>query len=188
MFAKTAHLLLKLAGIGALVLIGGVAFGFSASNTVPESGLSLSEQNLLLSQLLPDECQSQSPIQLITGSGVFNGTADNDLLLGSASYDEIRATQGDDCVVGGDANDWLRGGGQADVILGQEGNDRLDGQGGRDTLYGGPGNDDLRGGGGRDTLYGDEGTDSLDGGNGTDTCFGDTATDTFINCETIIDQ
>ena len=73
----------------------------------------------------------------IIGQGRFDGTPDNDVILGSNDRDEIDGRGGDDVICGGAGSDVLRGGG---------GNDELHGDFGYDDLYGGDGDDLLVGG------------------------------------------
>ncbi|HYD13175.1 MAG TPA: calcium-binding protein [Allosphingosinicella sp.] len=80
----------------------------------------------------------------------FNGTPDDDFLVG---------TSGDDDLHGFDGNDGL---------FGLEGNDLLDGGNGHDFMRGQEGNDQIFGGAEDDYLDGGEGDDLLDGGSGID--------------------
>jgi serralysin len=73
----------------------------------------------------------------------FDGTSNDDTLLGTA---------------------------EADEISGLSGNDTLDGEGGDDRLEGDAGNDLLTGGAGDDRLEGDSGNDVLIGGRATTNC------------------
>jgi Ca2+-binding RTX toxin-like protein len=86
------------------------------------------------------------------------GTEGDDVICGSGSGEEIRASFGDDIVCG---------------------------RGGNDTLLGGFGCDDLQGEGGMDTLQGGHCADSLDGGAAAegDTCKGGFGADSFTGCD-----
>ena len=82
------------------------------------------------------------------------GTDGNDVLVGTAGPDVIRAGEGDD------------------VVYGLGGDDVLCGENGIDRLYGGPGNDTIDGGNGDDLVVGEDGADRVYGGRGVDTVFG----------------
>ena len=82
----------------------------------------------------------------------INGTAGNNILIGTSRGDTINGLAGNDSLYGRDGDDTLNGG---------AGNDRLYGDAGSDTLDGGIGND---------RLYIDE-LDQVDGGAGRDTAF-----------------
>jgi hypothetical protein len=108
----------------------------------------------------------------ISGSGTFDGT------------------EGDDVLVGSDGNDSIHGKGGNDKICGGGGDDKLGGGPGNDQLDGGAGNDDLDGGPGTDTLLGGEGDDHIDCGGDNDVADGGPGTNTaatsgFEACETV---
>ena len=63
---------------------------------------------------------------IVVGSGKFNGTPGNDLILGSPNNDDIRSPPGDDCILGGGGDDTLIGGPGTDVCIGGPGNDTFD--------------------------------------------------------------
>ncbi|MEM2856954.1 MAG: hypothetical protein QW416_07635 [Candidatus Nitrosocaldaceae archaeon] len=119
-------------------------------------------------------------VRIVTTSS-FDGTSDNDFIVGTNSDDEIYGKEGDDFIVGLDGNDTLYGDGifgtlsdntlegGNDILCGND-DDTLYGDGiygdfGDDTLTGG--NDTLEGGDDNDTLYGD----NIDGGAGNDTAY-----------------
>jgi Ca2+-binding RTX toxin-like protein len=79
----------------------------------------------------------------------------NDILLGSASENEI----------------WGRAGN--DIIQGNAGDDTLSGGAGDDVIDGGEGNDEIFGGDGDDIIYTSAGNDIYDGGDGVDTVITD---------------
>jgi len=82
---------------------------------------------------------------------VINGDGGNDVLIGSATL-----------------NDVINGGAGNDVVNGRGGNDTLGGDADDDTLLGGSGDDNLSGGDGADRIKGQGGTDSVGGGAGDD--------------------
>ncbi|SPC34215.1 calcium-binding protein [Candidatus Nitrosocaldus cavascurensis] len=100
----------------------------------------------------------------------YNGTDDNDFIVGTSGDDYIFGRGEDDFIVGFGGNDYLYG----DVVKGTDGADTL--EGGDDILCGNDGDDylygDVIGGGnGNDTMTG--GNDTLYGGKGNDNLFGD---------------
>lgn len=94
---------------------------------------------------------------------IFNGTAFNDVLIGSLTHDTINGLGGNDILFGRGDNDVLNG----DSFSGPFGNDKLYGGTGGDQLFGRGGNDLLNGGTGNDKLNGGEGTDTADYSTGT---------------------
>ncbi len=144
-----------LATIGMLVLALASAFSATAaSNTVTSSSVSDTSQPITANDLKPAECGTISLTKVVTGSGTFAGSLDNELVLASGTADSVSADVGNDCVLGGGSNDTLYG--ESDAAL----------LGGDDVILGGPGDD------------------AIDGGPGTDICYGGAGTDTFANCET----
>ncbi len=141
-----------------LLLSAGVAA--SAANVVPPTWLGESRFAVTANALKPEACAALSLSNLVVGSGILNGTNNNDLILGSPGNDVIRGNRGGDCILGG---------------------------GGNDTLYGDQGNDVLIGGPDDDVLYGDQGGDVLIGGGGYDICDGGRGggADSFDSCEEI---
>jgi Ca2+-binding RTX toxin-like protein len=101
-------------------------------------------------------------------TGFHQGTAANEIFIGSSDPDDIRGGGGSDVLCGRGARDQLLGGPGNDRIEGEEGNDIMDGEADRDVLVGGVGNDKMRGGNGDDELNGNDGTDLLEGGRGND--------------------
>ncbi len=108
----------------------------------------------------------------------INGTAGNDILIGTDNGEKINGGAGDDVISGGGGDDMLDGGAGDDVMTGDDGDDMLDGgagddlmsgSDGDDMLDGGAGDDVMSGGGGDDMLRGDGGADMLNGGAGADT-------------------
>jgi len=129
----------------ALLVILSIFSGFAATNSVAESGADEDTFAITVNDLKPPECASLNLENIVTGSGSFQGTNRNDLILGSAGNDNIRGMVGNDCILGGG------------------GDDTIDGRQGNDILLGGPGDDDLSGFSGTDVCYGGPGTDTADG-------------------------
>lgn len=133
-----------------LLLSAGVAAG--AANVVPPTWLGESRFAVTANALKPEACAALSLSNLIVGSGAFNGTKNNDLILGSPGNDVINGNQGGDCILGGGGNDALYGNQGNDVLIGGPGDDVLDGGPGSDVLIGGPGYDICYGRGGADSF------------------------------------
>jgi len=127
----------------ALLLALGSISALAASNTVPVSRLDSITRPITVPELAPPECASIAAglTTLVVNGGTFDGTAGNDLILGSIGPDTIRGRQGADCIVGGGGNDDLQGNQADDVLVGGPGDDALDGNQGTDICYGGSGTD-----------------------------------------------
>ncbi|WP_298625103.1 DUF5801 repeats-in-toxin domain-containing protein [uncultured Legionella sp.] len=127
-----------------------------------------------------------SPTQIfsltVIDSAIHNldGTAGNDLILGSDLNDVLVGLFGDDDMLGYGGDDTLIGGDGNDLLVGDAGNDTLIGGNGSDNLRGGDGNDLLRGDAGNDLLVGNGGDDVLEGGDGKDVLAGLTGNDVLI--------
>jgi Ca2+-binding RTX toxin-like protein len=98
-----------------------------------------------LSILATDTPVSGVVVQAPATGGETHGTANDDILIGSAVVDVLNSGAG---------NDVIYGGGGADTINAGDGNDRAEGGVGDDIINGGAGNDILVGGVGDDTLTG----------------------------------
>ena len=90
---------------------------------------------------------------------VINGDAGNDILVGSATLNDV--------MNGGAGNDVVNGRGGSDTLGGDADNDTLLGGGGDDNLFGGDGADRIKGQGGTDSVGGGAGNDTIEGGAGT---------------------
>jgi CHRD domain/RTX calcium-binding nonapeptide repeat (4 copies) len=110
----------------------------------------------------------------ITGSGEINGTAGDDVIVGSEGNDRIRGFTGNDKICGAGGDDRIGGGPGTDEVDGGAGNDQLDSGSGTDTVRGGDGDDVINCG---------TDTDTADGGPGLDTArtSGDEACETVSN-------
>ncbi|QXI25758.1 calcium-binding protein [Pseudomonas vanderleydeniana] len=98
----------------------------------------------------------------------FNGTIDNEYIVGNALDNHIVGGGGHDVLLGGAGNDTLEVGHSSSVLYGGDGDDLLIGGDGSDHLRGGDGEDRLKGGDGNDILEGGAGLDWLEGGAGRD--------------------
>ncbi len=95
----------------------------------------------------------------IGGHGGYQGSALDDVWLGTASADIAMLGAGDDRGDGAGGHDILGGSTGDDSLFGGTGNDRLYGEADKDDLFGGGGNDRLDGGAGNDRLKGGGGAD-----------------------------
>lgn len=107
------------------------------------------------------------------GNDVLVGTAGTDVIRAKGGSDQVKGLDGEDLVCAGAGRDKVRGGGENDVVKGAGGRDRLTGQGGADSL---------KGGGRRDRLIGGNGDDTMNGGRGRDRCRGGAGADTERSC------
>ncbi|WP_301182350.1 calcium-binding protein [Stenotrophomonas sp. VV52] len=129
---------------------------------------------------------------LLGDSTVLGGSADADILIGSAQatgWQTLRGGAGDDILIGDDGSDNLQGdagddhlfgGAHGDQLSGGDGDDLLAGDDGDDVLYGDAGDDVLQGGAGNDQLHGGAGNDRLEGGAGDDYLSGGSGNDTYV--------
>ena len=119
------------AAVAAIVLIALIS-AFAAVNVVQSSRLT--DQTRVFpftaTDLLPSECSGMNLTNIVycTGTATCEGTAANDLILGTSlnNYDatEINGGQGDDCILAGGGDDTINGGGgKNDVCIGGPGTD-----------------------------------------------------------------
>jgi Ca2+-binding RTX toxin-like protein len=114
-----------LVGLGAMALIAMIPAA-AASNSVLGSNLDQMQRTVARDDIVPSACDGLDLDELIADTGVFSGTAGNDLLLGGPDADVIDGTGGDDCIVGGGGDDTLIGGDGQDVCVGGPGSDEID--------------------------------------------------------------
>ena len=125
----------------------------------------------------------QTWITLTTASPNYNGSADNEVIVGSDDVNFITSGDGDDIVYGAGGSDFLQGGAGDDIVFGGTGDDQAIEGDGDDIIHGGDGNDFLFGAGGNDTLYGDAGNDTLIGAGGADVLYGGDGDDSLQGTE-----
>jgi Ca2+-binding RTX toxin-like protein len=87
---------------------------------VPASNIGSSSTAITANTLKPAACNGITLTNLVIGN---NGTAGNDLVLGSAGVDNMNGAGGNDCVIGGGGNDSIAGGAGTDVCIGGPGTD-----------------------------------------------------------------
>lgn len=118
------RILLRLAFFGLIALIlASVITAVAAANTVPPSRLTDQSRPITANDLKPPECAALNLTNIVVGSGNFEGTFGNDLILGSPNSDDIRGRFGDDCILGGGGDDTIVGDQGTDVCIGGPGND-----------------------------------------------------------------
>lgn len=108
---------------GTAFLLGGVISAMLASNVVASSRAGAFSSAIDAEAVKPTECAAITLSAITTGTGTFNATNGNDLVLGSTAVDSIGGRNGDDCILGGDGNDTINGGTGNDVCIGGAGND-----------------------------------------------------------------
>jgi glycerophosphoryl diester phosphodiesterase len=151
-------------------------FGIAFAGTPDFAGSIVAKAHGLNADLLPSTVDNTEIYEIMYRTlfgdvlpELIDGTPADEVLVGEAEDNLIRADIGNDTAAGGAGNDLIYGEEGDDVLRG-DGNDRSPGgtDGGNDTLSGGLGNDSIGGKGGNDELYGDEGNDSLWGDDGDD--------------------
>jgi len=98
----------------------------------------------------------------------IEGTAGDDMILGSMCGDDIYGKEGADNIDARAGDDVIDGGCGDDHIVAGEGDDTVFAGAGNDIVFGGAGDDVISGGSGNDRLYGEEGDDHLAGDDGDD--------------------
>lgn len=101
----------------ALLLLPMAAAGLTNTIVMPPSLASLSTVQVTPDGLKPSECGPTTLTNLVTGPSPLNGSAVNDLVLGSAAGETIDGGDGDDCIVSGDGADVIDGGPGNDVCI-----------------------------------------------------------------------
>jgi Ca2+-binding RTX toxin-like protein len=104
-----------------LLLVGSIAVGATAANSVVTTRADDSSRAATPNDLKPSACSGITVTAKVTGSGAINGTNVAELITGSAVADSITARGGNDCVLGGAGDDTLNGGGGTDVCIGGAG-------------------------------------------------------------------
>lgn len=101
--------------VGGVALVALLAIVFTASNVVPSSNVGRSQRTIGAQDLAPPQCAGMGLTTVVTNG---NGTAGNDLVLGTAVGETLDGNNGNDCIVGGGGDDTLRGGAGTDVCIG----------------------------------------------------------------------
>jgi Ca2+-binding RTX toxin-like protein len=111
-------------GLIALVIIS-VFTAFAAGIDIAPSNISIESMPVSAQDIKPSACSALVLTNIVRGSGLFSGTAGNDLILGSPGNDTIDGGGDDDCIVGGDGDDTIDGNSGTDVCVGGAGNDNF---------------------------------------------------------------
>lgn len=110
-------------GLLALILVSMLTV-LAASNTVPATHLDSQSFAITVEDLKPPECAGITLVAIVAcPGGNCDGTDANELILGSAADDDIKAGKGNDCILGGGGSDTLRGDQDTDVCVGGPGGD-----------------------------------------------------------------
>jgi Ca2+-binding RTX toxin-like protein len=102
-------------------LVGGIFGAFTASVNVPASAVAQATHALTINEIAPSQCAGITLTNIVIGSGTVNGTAANDLIIGSSGSDTLKGNGGADCMVGGShggTRDTFQGGPANDVCIG----------------------------------------------------------------------
>jgi Ca2+-binding RTX toxin-like protein len=106
-----------------LIFISSIT-AMAAGNTVPVTKLGQQISAINANALKPSKCSALNLTNIVicpAAGGACNGTANNDLILGSAKVDNISGKGGADCIIGGGGNDTLNGNAGTDVCIGHTG-------------------------------------------------------------------
>ncbi|MDY7022733.1 MAG: Ig-like domain-containing protein, partial [Cyanobacteriota bacterium] len=105
-------------------------------------------------------------------SDIIRSSSGNDVQFGLESDDNLYGEEGNDTIFGNQQNDFIEGGEGTDLLFGGQDDDTLRGQAGNDTLFGNLGEDWLYGDANNDLILGNQDNDRLRGGEGNDTLHG----------------
>jgi Ca2+-binding RTX toxin-like protein len=157
----------------------------ATAGTTPTTTLNISGTNSITTGVITANVVDASGLSgtaLFSNTGAatvgvtsLTGSANNDILVGSATATTINGGAGDDTITGGAAADTINAGAGDDAINGAAGDDTINGDAGADTITGGAGNQNLNGGDGNDTIVSGTGNDVINGGAGDDTVNMDSA-------------
>ncbi|MEP6811927.1 MAG: hypothetical protein ABI990_02940 [Actinomycetota bacterium] len=98
-----------------IALVALLALAFGATNTVPSSNVGRDQRAIGAQDIAPVQCAGMGLTTVITNG---NGSAGNDLVLGTTVGETLNGNNGNDCLVGGGGDDTLRGGLGTDVCIG----------------------------------------------------------------------
>lgn len=109
-------------GLVALIVISAIT-AVAATNTIPSTRVDSDVISFNINQLKPSACSGLTLTNLVSGSGIINGSADNDLIFASTAADTIDGMGGNDCILGGGGDDTITGNDGTDICIGGDGND-----------------------------------------------------------------
>jgi Ca2+-binding RTX toxin-like protein len=149
-----------------------LTLNFSGTNSVTATGITA---NVVDASGLSGTAVFSNVNNATVGVTSLTGSANNDVLVGSATATTINGGAGDDTITGGAAADTINGGAGDDTIDGAAGDDTINGDAGNDGITGGAGNQTINGGDGNDTIVSGTGNDTINAGAGDDTVDMDSA-------------
>jgi hypothetical protein len=112
-------------GLITLIFVSVIA-AFAAGMIIEPSNIAMKSVPVTGEDLKPPACSALYLTNIVRGSGTFNGTSGNDLILGSSSADTIDGLGGDDCILSAGGDDFITGGDATDVCIGGSGADNFD--------------------------------------------------------------
>ena len=141
------------------------------SYTIIDSEGRMSTAEIQLGDITGPDATTPGAILLGNAGENFEGTGDEEIIIGGTGNDTIVARGGNDEIDGGDGNDEITGSAGDDVIIGGNGDDDITGSRGNDLLSGGAGNDNITGSGDNDQILGGAGDDTIATNPGDDFVF-----------------
>ncbi len=112
----------------ATLIITSATFAFAANISIPATHLANQASAITANTLKPAACSGIILTAIVycpVGGGNCDGTAANDLILGTPNIDIIQGRGGTDCILGGDGDDDLAGSQSRDVCIGGPGTDTV---------------------------------------------------------------
>jgi Ca2+-binding RTX toxin-like protein len=100
-------------GMFLLVVVSAIS-AFAANLTVSSPNIGYASHRITANNVKPAFC-TQNLTDIVSGSGIINGTSGNDLIIGSSGNDTINGLGGDDCILGGGGVDIIDGGDGTDT-------------------------------------------------------------------------
>ncbi len=115
--SKRARVALLFGGL-ALAILPTIAL--SATNTIEVPTTTADVQYLVVTpdSMKPDHCNSITVDKVMSGSGTYSGTSDNELILAQTPNDIVDGAGGNDCIVIGEGSGIVDGGGGTDICIG----------------------------------------------------------------------
>ncbi len=175
------------------VIDGQTVHGLALATRTDGSTLTLADVTLRTSNQVQLPAASGSSMVTVSKYGQgrdFVGTADKDLVFGTAASDAFHTADGNDVIVDDGGNDLVEAGAGDDLVYSGIDNDIVNAGAGDDTVFAGAGNDLVFGDGaneagddllmlenGNDVAFGGAGNDFIDGGPGNDVLSGNAGDD-----------
>lgn len=108
------------------LIVFSMFFAVAANNIVPVTYLTDQSSVITANDLKPAACSAITVTIIVycpAAGGNCDGTAANELIIGTPNVDIIQGKGGADCILGGDGNDDLTGSQSSDVCVGGPGTD-----------------------------------------------------------------